>query len=157
MKDICQAFLEKGTNVNRGVINKIIENHNLTYPDIRNELLDFIIYYGMIILKDGIISESENINIKYLKKLFKIKEGDFYRLKKYEIKEIIQQQLYKLYIDKSINKQEALFKVELQDLFDLSYDQMSVFVNPLAYDALEKGANIIDLDVVFPNFHPKRR
>jgi hypothetical protein len=40
-------------------------------------------------------------------------------------------------------------------LFDLSYEQMAKFVNPIADEALEKGAEISDLDTVFPNFNKK--
>lgn len=154
MSDICKVLCEKGTSVDRKAIDKILIKYNAKYKDINEELLDIIIYYAMIIVTNGIISQNESFNIKYLKRLFKIKEGDLFKLKNHELKEIIQQQLYKLYIDNSIDDHEALFKVELQELFDLSYEQMSVFVNPLAYDALERGANITNLDTVFPNFHP---
>jgi hypothetical protein len=157
MSDICKDLCEKGTSVDRKTIDNILVKYGVRYKDIKEELLDIIVFYAMIIVTDGIISPNESFNIKYLKRLFKIKEGDLYKLKNNELKEIIQQQLYKLYIDNTIDEHEALFKVELQELFDLSYEQMSVFVNPLAYDALERGANLTDLDTVFPNFHPSKK
>jgi hypothetical protein len=156
MNDICKALCEKGTSVDRKTIDKILFEYNIEYQDIKEELLNIIIDYAIIIVNDGIISQSESFNLKYLKRLFKIKEGDFFKLKQQEIKEIIQQQLYRLYSDNSIDTKEALYKVELQDLFDLSYEQMSLFVNPLVYEALERGANLTDLDTVFPNFHPSK-
>lgn len=155
--EICEVLGEKGTAVKRMNIDEILSEYNVKYKDIKEELLGIIVCYTSIIVQNGIISQNEGSTVKYLKRLFKIKEGDFFRLKEDEIRDIIQQQLYKLYLDKSIDKQEALFKAELQELFDLSYDQMLLFVNPLAYDALERGADLSDLDTVFPNFHPANK
>jgi len=152
MRDIYKEFCEKGRAVDRKIIDNILKKHNVEYESAKEEFLDIILSYAMIIVKDSVISASESSDIKYLKNLFKINKGDFFELDNQQIKEIIQQQLYKLYIDNSIEKHEALFKSGLQDLFDLTNDQMAIFVNPMAYDALERGADKMHLKSVFPDF-----
>jgi hypothetical protein len=157
ISEIYRVLSEKGNSVDRKELDNIILKYGLTYTTIKKDLLNIILKYANLILTDGIISQSESFNLKYLKRLFKIEEEDFFILKNSEIKEIIQSQLYKLYFDKTIDNQEALYKAGLQELFDLSYEQMATFVNPVADEALEKGANISDLDTVFPNFNKKNR
>lgn len=152
IRDIYKEFCKKGRAVNGKTIDNILENYNVEYESAKGEFLDIILSYAMIIVKDSFISASESSDIKYLKDLFKINKGDFFVLENQQIKEIIQQQLYKLYIDNSIETHEALFRSELQDLFDLTDDQMALFVSPMAYDALERGADSNHLKSVFPGF-----
>jgi hypothetical protein len=152
IRDIYKEFCEKGRAVNGKIIDDILKKYNVEYESAKEELLDIILSYAMIIVKDSVISAGESSDIKYLKNLFKINKGDFFELENQQIKEIIQQQLYKLYIDNSIEKHEALFKSGLQDLFDLTNDQMAEFVSPMAYDALKRGADKTHLKSVFPGF-----
>jgi hypothetical protein len=114
--------------------------------EIKEELIDLLIVYINLILNDHIISEKEKKNIGVLKIYFKIKEGDFYNFRYYEIKEILSRQFERLYFDNSISHEEAIHNVELQALFDLSYDQFDEFKEEEVRKALEKGADIYDLD-----------
>lgn len=156
MKNICRILSETGIGVNRKDIDSILLKCDINYKDIKEDLLDIILAYARLIIKDGIISQNESFNLKYLKRLFKIKEGYFFNFRNQEIKEIIQSQLFKLYFDNTIDSKEALYKVGLQELFDLSFDQMATFVNPVADEAIERGAEISDLDTVFPNYKISR-
>lgn len=114
--------------------------------DIKEELLDLLIVYINLILNDHIISEKEKSNIELLKLYFKIKEGDFYNNRYFEVEDILHRQFERLYFDNVINKEEALHNVDLQDLFDLSYDQFDEFKEKEVQKALENGADITDLD-----------
>lgn len=157
ISEINRILSEKGNTVDRKELDNILLKYNICYSSAKENFLDIILAYAVLVLKDGIISQDENLNLKYLKQLFNIKEGYFFRYRNSEIKEVIQSQLYKLYSDTTIDNQEALYKAELQELFDLSYDQMATFVNPIAEEALENGANLSELDTVFPDFNKNNR
>jgi len=118
--------------------------------DINEEILDLLIVYINLILKDHIITEREIQNIKYLKLVFNIQEGDFYTHRYEEIDEILSKQFYRMYRDDDrIDETEALHKVSLQKLFDLSYDQFLEFQEGEIIAALERGAKITELDTVY--------
>lgn len=131
---------------------KILKEHKIhKIEDIKEELLDLLIVYINIVLNDHQITENECRNVKILKMYFKIKEGDFYNKRHDEIKEILQRQFEILYRDNLINKEEAIYNVELQAFFDLSYDQFDELKNNEILKALEQGADISDLDTArFP-------
>ena len=48
--------------------------------------------------------------------------------------------------DNKIDSQEALQKVNLQEIFGLSYDEFLSLNNEAAIEALEKGADLLDID-----------
>lgn len=131
-------------------LQQILSEHRLLGVEaIKTDLLDLVLQYINWVLKDHIISEKEYLNGKQLKILFKIKEGEFYERRHEEIKEIIYKQLTLIYRDDNkIDDEEALHKVKLQGLFDLSYDQFLDFNEGEIRLALEKGADIKDLDTV---------
>jgi len=85
--------------------------------DIKEELLDLLIVYINLVLKDNIITKNEKRNIDFLKLYFKIKEGDFYNNRYDEINDILNQQFGRLYADNYIDKGEALYHVDLQDFY----------------------------------------
>jgi hypothetical protein len=128
-------------------LNEILAQHKIkNIEDIKGELLDLVIGYINIVLKDHIITEKEIKNVKLLKLIFKIKPGDFYDKRYYEIEEIIITQLKRLYFDNIITTDEEIYNVNLQDIFDLSYDQLYEFKYNEVKEALQQGANITDLD-----------
>jgi len=126
------------------------------YKSYKSEFLDIILDYIGIVLNDDIITEDELSNCDQLKLIFKIEEGDFYKYKFTEINKILLKQLFKLYLDNTINKEEALQKVALQKLFDLSYDQFNEFDLHEAEHALERGADVNELDIFIRNFAKKK-
>lgn len=141
------AELIYNNNLNKGNLNKILQEHRIRrIEDIKEGLLDLLIVYINLILNDHIITDNEKRNIGLLKIYFKIKEGDFYNNRYYEIEDILHRQFERLYFDNIINKEEAIHNVELQDLFDLSYDQFDEFKEKEVRNALERGADISDLD-----------
>ncbi len=104
---------------------------------LRDDLLDVIIAYINVILDDDFVTSNEAENVKFLKLFFKIKEGDFYKYKFGQIEKMLDRQFEHMYQDNRINTEEALQKVELQELFDLSYDQfLHLSVEPSGLQSL---------------------
>lgn len=131
-------------------ITNILKKHKIkSLEDIKEELLDVIIAYINITLNDHKLSQNELFNVRYLKKLFNIIEGDFYTFRYPEIEETLLKELRHIYRDDDrIDKVESIFKVELQELFDLGYDQFLEFANKEDLVALYRHADILDLDTV---------
>jgi len=131
-------------------LDSILNEYNIRkIEDIKDEILDMLLAYINFILNDNIITEKEAGNFKLLKRFFKIKEGNFYHSRYKAIKEILNNQFKNIYSDNQIDLQEALLKVSLQELFDLSYDQFLEIANKEAKAALQRGADFNQLDTVF--------
>lgn len=128
-------------------LKKVLSKYNIiSIEDVKEELLDLLIVNINLILNDHLISDKEKHNFERLKKYFKIREGDFYSKRFDEVKDILNRQFERLYLDNSITEEEAIHNVELQELFDLSYDQFDEFRAKQVGKAIEKGANISELD-----------
>ncbi|MFA7470836.1 MAG: hypothetical protein WCY63_09675, partial [Weeksellaceae bacterium] len=128
-------------------INKVLKYHNIKkIEDIKDELLDLLIVYINLILNDHIITENEKNNVRLLKMYFRIKEGDFINKRSNEVEDILQRQFERLYSDNLINTSESLLLVDLQGVFDLSYDQFDKLKEIEVRKALERGADISELD-----------
>ena len=102
----------------------ILDNYNIKgINDIKLELIDLSLLYIKIILNDHVITPNEKRNIETLKILFKIREGDFYKYRYYEVRDILHRQFDALCVEDNINSSRAIYDFELQDMFDLSYKQ----------------------------------
>ena len=144
------ACLIKMNLATRDSIEKILYKYQIrALTDLKEELLNLILAYINIILQDHELTQKELRNLKQLKLLFHIQEGDFLKYRYKEMKEILHQQLMPIYRnDNRIDDYESIFKVGLQELFTLGYDQFLKFANEEDKIALEKGADISDLDTV---------
>lgn len=130
-------------------LDEILTCHKINnISDIKEEILDLLLFYISFILDDNIITEKELANLKILKRIFRIREGDFYKFRYNKIQEILNKQFKRIYEDNIINIKEALLKVGLQELFDLSYDQFQELSMDEVKAAIERGANLNDLDTV---------
>ena len=137
--------ISKG-ELDRTSFNSILKAHGIEINAIKSELLDIILAYINFVLDDDHITEKEADNVKFLKLLLKIKDGDFYKMKFFEIERILDRQFEHMYQDNQINTEEALQKVELQQLFDLSYDQFLHLSDKAVKEALARGADPMELD-----------
>lgn len=143
--------------LNEKSLESILEKDNLeNVTAIKEEILDMLLEYINFILKDGAITENEARILKLLKRFFKIREGDFYNYRYTEIKNILDKQFSILYSDNKINREEALHKVGLQELFDLGYDQFLELVDKEVKAAVDRGANKEQLDTVFSKAYQLR-
>ncbi len=136
--------------LDRPHLDRILKEHHIKQiEDIKEELLDLILVYINLILNDNLITENEAGSLKILKRVFKIKEGDFYNYRYDEVEEVLNRQFERMYFDNQIDTEEALLKVGLQELFDLSYDQFIELANEEVKAALYRGASLSDMDTVF--------
>lgn len=162
MKQAVSALIEKGNyspTIN-GVLSLVLEDkmssralkeylsrNALGFKDIKQEALKVIIDYANVCLEDDILTDDEMRIFGLLKIFLQVEDGDFYKFGlETEVKNTLSLQLKKMYSDNIISKEEALMKTDLQALFGLSYDQFLKIVNDVAIDALDRGANIKDLD-----------
>jgi hypothetical protein len=88
-----------------------------------NALLDLLLFYVDFCLGDHELTTDEKLNIKHIKILFHIKEGQLYDLRRDAIKELLRVEMHRIMEDNQIDCIEDLHEVELQAVFDLSYDQ----------------------------------
>lgn len=115
--------------------------------DFKKESLRVALQYAKMCLEDDALSQEEIDGMTLLKRLLMIHEGDFYKYGfEEEVKALIMRQLNWMYNDGEIDEQEALHKVELQGLFNLSYNEFDDIVHEIARECVEKGADISKLD-----------
>ncbi|MEJ7685042.1 MAG: hypothetical protein WKG06_45795 [Segetibacter sp.] len=81
--------------------------------------------------------------------MFHIQPGDFYFHNKKEIEATIASQLSRIYQDNYITDEEALLKVDLQEIFDLSFDEMNDYSKVEASISIQKGTDPKHLDVFY--------
>lgn len=130
-------------------INQILQKHRIgNIQSIKHDTMDLLLASINFILDDGVITEKELANLKVMKRVFKIKEGDSYSMRLEAVQKILNKQFQKIYKDNVIDKNEAILKVGLQELFDLGYDQFQELSRDEVKAALERGADLNDLDAV---------
>jgi hypothetical protein len=141
------AELIRFDSLSKAGIDSILEDHRIAdIEDLKEELLDLLLCYIRIVLKDYRITELERRNILFLKLYFKIREGDFFRYRESEVESILKEQFQKLYSDNKINEEEAIYNSQLQEIFDLGYDQFDIFKEDFVVNALDRGGDIMDMD-----------
>lgn len=129
----------------------LLSSKRLHINDIKYESVRFYIDYANVCLLDDVITEEEMRDVVLLRRFLNIKHKDFNEYGyDYTIREILKQQLRKMYADDRIDKNEAIMKVNLQGLFDFSYDDFLVVVNEFAKESIERGADIKNLDTFIP-------
>ena len=88
--------------------------------------------------------------LRKLKMLLHIKEGDFIEAHKEEdIENILRREFELIYKDKNVDNDEAAMKVDLQELFGLSYDQFLLFEQEAVEYALKRGSDVTNLDTFY--------
>jgi hypothetical protein len=141
---VCELLYEKGMDARRDDINSVLEELKIkSVTSFKNEALKILILYIRLALNDNILSIEEKNNIKFLKLLFGIKDGDFKDNESIytQVKNIINIQLQLIYLDDdSIDYSEALHKVDLQEIFGLSYDDFLNITNH--FDLLILGKSL---------------
>lgn len=144
--------------LNTESVEKVLNENNFTkIEDIKEEILDLLLAYINNVLEDNIITDNEARNVKFLKKFFKVKEGDFYNSRRKQIENILSKQFQSIYADNKIDKEEALYKVGLQELFDLGYDQFLNLIDNEVRTALQRGADPNELDTVIMKVYQNKK
>lgn len=140
MKMVLELFSERPNTV---TLNEKLKLYGTNLNELKSESIDVILIYVLSILEDSILTADEMATLKDLKRYLRIKEGDFLKYHKENIiQEIIYIQMQHILEDLKVDRTEALFKTDLQQLFDLSYDQFLQFERKAIEEALNKGADI---------------
>ena len=128
---LAELFYEKGIAVTKkDTLSAVKDLGFKNLKDYKENSISLIIHFIYNALNDNKLTQAEKKNIRFLKMTLEVKEGDFGKNKKVktEVANIIKTQLRLIYIDDDkIDKEEALHKVDLQEIFGLSYDEFSVF------------------------------
>ena len=126
--------------------NEILEQAPFDLDIYKEQACDAIFHYAEAILTDNILTEDEWMSMRVLKMYLKIEEDDFIRYHKEEsIKNLLQEQLKRLYADGYIEKEEGVMASEMQGLFGLSATMYGEYEDEVMKTAIEKGADRIDL------------
>lgn len=143
--DILDVICRKGFDTQK--LSIVLKEHNVKdISFLKLEMLDVLIACVGLILNDHVITDKEHKDFTLLKKILKIREGDFYKHQYPVISSLIGTQLRKIYKDGTVDRLETIHKINLQGLFDLSYDQFLEFADGEILDALRSGADIRELD-----------
>jgi len=149
---VSELFYKNGVDISKGDILSVIKELGFkSIKDYKENSISLIMYYIYNALNDNKLSKAEKANIKFLKIALEIGEGDFLKNKdiKTEVANIIKIQLRLIYIDDDkIDGQESLHKVDLQEIFGLSYDEFLVFDKFEALLAIQRGAKLEELDTI---------
>jgi hypothetical protein len=125
---------------------EILAEHRTDLNKIKDQLLNMLLSYIELVVKDNVISDFESRSVRFLKMFFRVNEGDFYSKKYLSVEDILTRQFEYMYLNNRIDSSEALHKVELQSLFDLSYDQFVELSRRTVLKAIERGADVSELD-----------
>jgi len=147
LKEVCLHITEK--TFSKTVLEEILINNGVNHSIAKVDLIHLIFEYVKIALEDNILTVNEKQDIKLLKLWFGIQAGDFYFHNSSAVENIITYQLSKIYRDNFITEEEALLKVDLQEIFDLSFDQMNDYAKTEASLSIQQGADPKNLDVFF--------
>jgi hypothetical protein len=147
LNQVCSSIVEK--TISKKKLEEILTNNEINYSIAKVDLLHLIFEYIKIVLQDNILTVNEKEDIKLLKLWFGIQPGDFLFHNSSNVENIIAYQLSRIYKDNFITDEEALFKVDLQEIFDLSFDQMNDYSKTEASFSIQQGADPKDLDIFF--------
>jgi len=129
---------------------KIIFDSTANKEGLKKELANVILDHIGVCLEDGLITKEELTMVKMLRLFFGIEEGDSFELElKPRIEQLLTIELEKMYDDKIINNEEALTKVELQELFGLCYEDFYEIDKKVAQKAIKNGAEMKNLGSFF--------
>lgn len=153
INEIASQIEYKGTGTTRKECLAILNKNGFkTLQSFKINSLKLIVATAKISLKDNLISEDEIKSIRFLKLLLDIKEGDFMKDKTIakEVSIIIKNQVELMFSDdEKIDNDESIQKVNLQEIFGLSYDEFAELTNEAAIAAWDRGSDIINLDTYF--------
>lgn len=153
INEIASQIESKGTGTTRKECLAILNKNGFkTLQSFKINSLKLIVATAKVSLKDNLISEDEIKSIRFLKLLLDIKEGDFMKDKTIakEVSIIIKNQVELMFSDdEKIDNDESIQKVNLQEIFGLSYDKFAEITNEAAIAAWDRGSDLINLDTYF--------
>ena len=101
------------------------------------EMVDFVLYFLRWCLDDHKITAAEIEALNELRVMLDIQDGDLYRERKDAIRALLERQIDWMEEDFQITYDEELYLVDLQRIFDLSYDQLLELSRPHVAEILD--------------------
>ena len=105
----------------------------------RTALLDLILYYVRKALSDHALSDDEIGQLRRLKTIFRIREDDFWMLRRHDIARILETEVHRILADETTDQVEALHQETLQGIFGLGYDQFIELTEGVARPIIERA------------------
>ena len=144
LSSVLEAFAE-GRDLQRADIDALVESE-ISSQSTKDEFLDFVIYCAQEMLSDHLLSDAELGLIRYLKRLFRIEEGEFIERKREDVAALLRVEVQRILEDRRVDPDEGLHKVDLQSLFDLGYDEFTELVQPEIHEVLLHLVRELDTD-----------
>lgn len=135
--------------LNRSEVEQTAREKGIYYMIAKVDYLHFIFEYIRLSLEDNVLTTEEKEVITYFKKVFDIQPGDFKQHCNPQIRSVLETQFARIYDDNCITAAESLLKDDLQQLFDLSFDEINHYSQSEAITSLKLGADLKNLDVQF--------
>lgn len=101
-----------------------------TAAGVKSESARFFLFAVSRSLTDHTLTEDELLVLRHLIRLLRIEEGDLLIHYRREVCDLLCLELERLLEDHAIDPIEAVHKVQLQELFGLSYDQFVALTSP---------------------------
>ena len=101
------------------------------------EMVDLVLYFLRWCLDDHKITAAEIEALNELRILLDIQDGDLYGERKVVIRELLERQIDWMEADFRISYAEELYLVDIQRIFDLSYDQLLELSRPHVAEILD--------------------
>lgn len=101
------------------------------------EMLDLLLHFLGACLDDGKITAREIEALHMLRRLLDIRDGDLYGERKEAVRRLLEKQIDWMESDFQISHVEELYLVDLQRIFDLSYDQLLELGQPHVAEILD--------------------
>lgn len=128
--------------------NKVCAEYGVKPADLKEESLDLVLYYVEDCLSDHTLTVEEKAAIRLLKLSLGIEEGDFYNLRHERVQNLLVIEIRRILGDKTVDPAEGLYQVDLQKIFDLSYDQWLELTRAPADDIVNALLQEIAADAV---------
>jgi tellurite resistance protein len=95
-------------------------------------ILDAVLFAIERALIDHHISPDEQQTLRQVKRSLGLVEGALYTRRAHRLAQILDAEMRRLLADREIDPKEALHQVELQEAFDLAYDEYLILTQPTA-------------------------
>lgn len=109
---------------------------------LKETLLDLTLVFARKCVENHELAETEMADLDTLITIFRIKEGDFYKLRRDAIQKVICAQAMRILQDRYVSEEEEVLQRDLQKLFGLSYDQYVTLLRPLVKERIEELESI---------------
>lgn len=130
LKKISELMISE--NLSRNTFDSMLEDEGLTgAPNLKESLLDLILYYAERCIQDHELSDEEQQNIWILCTIFRVEDGDFVKFRERAVQNIITTQISWILKDRFVSNSEELLQSNIQRAFGLGYDQYVNFAKPI--------------------------